>query len=355
MKKFFSLLLIFAFLLSSFSTIVFAVKGYENQGFSLEIPEELKQDKTFAFENGYVDYWHSDKYEIEVALWNSENPIAVGPVAGEKICYDIPNGQIKFSKNENKDVEINLLKGTHISGTLKYEDVSVDYHRYLFEKDGKHYNISFFLRDSDYKHYIDEIINSFKLHSANDMVSYNKKGFNFQLNSELVQDTSWAEEHGYIDSWKTEDEKFEFMIGTEQYYGHFGPILDEEKDDCRHFDEMRNEEYNFFTGGLGGESVIVNGLNGEYNTHSVEVDGDDNIDFIYHHYSFAKDDEVYHLTFYVHDEKYENLVDEIVNSFNIKKQNSFLSWKNAISFLVLFAVALIIVGAENKKRRNRNK
>ena len=167
MKKFFSLLLIFAFLLSSFSTLVFAVKGYENQGFSLEIPEELKQDKTFAFENGYVDYWHSDKYEIEVALWNSENPIAVGPVAGEKICYDIPNGQIKFSKNENKDVEINLLKGTYISGTLKYEDVSVDYHRYLFENDGKHYNISFFLRDSDYKHYIDEIIIEVPMISAN--------------------------------------------------------------------------------------------------------------------------------------------------------------------------------------------
>ncbi len=179
---------------------------------------------------------------------------------------------------------------------------------------------------------------------------YNNGEISFSLQEDMVRDTKWAEENAYIDCWHTEDYGLEVMLWKDDFTFMVHPSSSTAKNVCHDFvkTEAMQQSVKQTT------DVSFNGLDFYKLECSVQND-EESVDCLVLKLKNNTDEkgEVYHLTFFIHDESYMIYIDEIMNSFEVSK--SFISAEVITRILFLSCVGIVIVVLINKRRKNKTK
>ncbi|MBQ8028633.1 MAG: hypothetical protein IJ262_10605 [Clostridia bacterium] len=172
MKKVFSLSLLLAVLISSFSLSSLAASEYKNKGFRFDVPDGLIQDTDFAEENGYIAYWHSEDYGFEFAIWENDG-ISLNLYPDYSEGTYIFNGfrrDTDYYLDNHEPSGGNAYINDLLFAKLDYDIVTKDktYRciKYIREdglrvKAGKTYKyITVYIHDEEQMHFLDEIFES---------------------------------------------------------------------------------------------------------------------------------------------------------------------------------------------------
>lgn len=189
---------------------------------------------------------------------------------------------------------------------------------------------------------------SFSAFAANEFKSGQLK---VTVPENLIEDVQWAKDNGYAYYWHTEDYGFEFALWTDPVWGllNLGPVDSEYI--CHGFD--KNLEYEIDRSGA--KNVDVNGYNFVQDISTIK-NGDKTVEYHWYvldEFKHEAGDDYSFMTFYVHNKDYEHYIDEILKSVSVERTPEIFTPKNVVTFLLLFAIALIILNNRNKKRRNK--
>lgn len=134
-----------------------AAEEYNYKGFQLFMPSEFVRDLKWAKKYGYVDYWHSEDYMIEMLFIDSdfseEKFIEEHPDEPYYDCHIINDKLYGYSSEilSEEDIEINgnvgkkrtYRKKIQQSENSDWETVNV--FSYAFEKGDKYYEVRFYV------------------------------------------------------------------------------------------------------------------------------------------------------------------------------------------------------------------
>lgn len=174
MKKISAVVIAAAMLMSCFAFGVSAASAeYNYKGFQLLIPYDFVRDLKWAEKYNYVDYWHTEDYGIEMVLADTDFP--QGDHVPDEPFYDchvindsvygyssefVSSGEVEFNGNigEKRTYE----KQFRLSEKDEWEKLSCV--RYIFEKENKYYEVSFYIHNEVlYGLYPDMIMQSFDI------------------------------------------------------------------------------------------------------------------------------------------------------------------------------------------------
>ena len=149
---------------------------YNYKGFQLFMPVEFVRDSDWAKKYGYVDYWHSEDYMIEMVFIDSDFPegefIDEHPDEPYYDCHVIHDKIYGYSSEiiSEQEVEFNGNVGVKRSYKKKFqlsekdEWETVNCFSYVFEKDEKYYEVRFYIHHEVlYGFYPDMIMQSFDI------------------------------------------------------------------------------------------------------------------------------------------------------------------------------------------------
>ena len=153
-----------------------ATEQYNNKGFQFYPNDDFVKDTEWAEKYGYVDYWHTEDYGIEMVLIDTEFPegefMDKHPDESHYKCHILHDEVYAYASHiiSEETIEINGNIGEKrvyekkVKHSEKDEWETFSAVKYVFEKENKYYEVNFYIHNEAlYGFYPDMIMEEFNI------------------------------------------------------------------------------------------------------------------------------------------------------------------------------------------------
>ncbi|MBQ6872702.1 MAG: hypothetical protein IJO24_00165 [Clostridia bacterium] len=169
-----------------------AVEQYNNKGFQIYPNDDFIKDTEWAEKYGYVDYWHTEDYGIEMILIDTEFPesefMDKHPDEPHYQCHILHDDVYGYASDiiSEETIEINGNIGVKrmyekkVKHSEEDEWESFSAVKYVFEKEDKYYEVCFYIHNETlYGFYPDMIMEEFNISRYTAMYDFLYTGMKF--------------------------------------------------------------------------------------------------------------------------------------------------------------------------------